>query len=77
MKRYWMDDNGQTVCDEHAGSYLRSAIEARPKARTHHTPLGMWEQMTDEDVSEFTAMLAEHGIARTHVCETCDWRARA
>ena len=62
----WCNDNGAICCTEHAGSYLRSAITARPKARTHRTPLGTWEQMTFGDIADF---INETGMKV--LCETC------
>lgn len=62
----WCNDNGTIYCAEHAGSYLRSAITARPKAKTHRTPLGNWVQMDGFDIAVF---IAETGI--TVLCETC------
>jgi hypothetical protein len=55
----WTDDNGRMTCVKHAGSYLSSAIAARPKARRHRTPLGTWERLSEADwfatVEEFRA----------------------
>jgi len=39
----WVSDNGDVTCAEHAGMYLRSSIEAKPKAQSHRTPLGTWD----------------------------------
>lgn len=64
--RLWANDNGAIVCEEHAGAYLRSAIEARPKARTHKTPLGTNYMMTDAEVAEFM-----EACEVTVVCESC------
>ena len=44
----WVSDNGDVLCANHAGSYLYSAIQARPMARTHRTPLGTWDACTSE-----------------------------
>jgi hypothetical protein len=60
-KRLWVSDNGSVTCDEHAGTYLRCAIEARPKAKSHCTPLDNW------------SMYFEHLLGGLP-CETCvDW----
>jgi hypothetical protein len=42
-KRLWVSDGGDVLCDEHAGAYLRSSIQAKPKAKSHRTPLGTWD----------------------------------
>jgi hypothetical protein len=41
-KPLWVSDNGDVICAEHAGNYLRSAIKADPKALSHSTPLDNW-----------------------------------
>lgn len=41
-ERLWVSDNGNVLCDNHAGTYLRTAIQAKPKAKTHRTPLDIW-----------------------------------
>ena len=64
IKTYWSDDNGATVCADHAGAYLTAAIQNRPKAATHNTPLGTWERLSQDDVNYFTS---EYG----YCCETC------
>jgi hypothetical protein len=65
----WSDDNGQLVCTDHAGAYLTAAIAARPKARTHRTPLGRWAQV---DRDELVAAFAAADIpASAADCETC------
>ena len=66
----WSNDNGQISCAEHGGSYLRCAITARPKARTHRTPLGTWERLTPGDLAELERM-----IGRPVGCETCAVRS--
>jgi len=62
----WSNDNGEISCAEHGGSYLRSAITARPKARAHRTPLGTWERLTRADLAELARM-----VGRPVGCETC------
>ena len=54
-QRIWIDPGGMTLCDRHAGHYLRSAIEHSPRARWHQTPRGDW---LADDSGQFT-------------CETC------
>ena len=41
-ERLWVSDNGDVLCDNHAGTYLRASIQAKPKAKMHHTPLDTW-----------------------------------
>jgi hypothetical protein len=53
-----------SLCNEHAGDYLHSAIQSKPNAKTHRTPMGTWERLTDEDVTYFTGK----GIP---CCENC------
>lgn len=43
----YINDNGRTVCAEHAGSYLTAAITTNPTAPIHFTPLGSWLRTTD------------------------------
>jgi hypothetical protein len=40
--RKWVGTRGDVICDEHAGVYLKSAIENDPTARQHITPLDWW-----------------------------------
>lgn len=67
----WSNDNGEISCAEHGGSYLRSAIAARPRSRAHRTPLGTWERLTREDLAELERM-----VGRPIGCETCAARSR-
>lgn len=67
----WSNDNGEISCAEHGGSYLRSAISARPAARAHRTPLGTWERLTRADLAELERMMG-----RPVGCETCACRSR-
>lgn len=60
IKCLWVSDNGDVVCEEHAGMYLRSAIQAKPKATKHDTPLNNWSLY-------FTNLLGGENL----VCETC------
>lgn len=66
---YWINDNGAIVCHDHAGNYLQSGIKARPKAKSHRTPLGRWELLTDEEVNEW-------GNGLRHLCETCQFNSK-
>ena len=54
-QRIWIDAGGMTLCDQHSGNYLRSAIERSPLACWHQTPRGDW---LADDIGQFT-------------CETC------
>lgn len=40
--RLWVDDNGTVLCENHAGTYLTSAIQSNNQAIQHRTPLGTW-----------------------------------
>lgn len=64
--RYWANDNGAVCCEAHAGCYLQSEIEARPRAKSHRTPLGTYELLDSLDVAVLNAEFGE-------VCETCRW----
>jgi hypothetical protein len=59
-QKLWISDNGDVTCEEHAGMYLRCAIEAKPKAKQHKTPLDNWALY-------FTHLLGGENL----VCETC------
>lgn len=60
-ERLWVSDNGSVTCDNHAGVYLASEIKAKPKAKSHRTPLGTWDAY---------ALNLLGGLP----CETCvDW----
>jgi hypothetical protein len=37
--KFWVSDNGDVICDNHAGTYLKSAIKAFPNNLEHSTPL--------------------------------------
>lgn len=61
----WANEtNGTVSCHDHAGAYLESAITARPKAKTHSTPLGVWYVMPADEVANMTA---EFGV----LCDGC------
>jgi len=62
----WIDDNGRILCAQHAGSYLRTAIDARPRARTHRTPIGTWDRMDAMFIEEW-----EREIGAPPSCESC------
>jgi hypothetical protein len=59
-KRLWVSDNGDVVCENHAGTYLKCAIEAKPKAIEHSTPLDNWGLY-------FTHLIGGANL----VCEVC------
>jgi len=59
-ERLWVSDNGDVTCENHAGMYLKCAIEAKPKAVKHNTPLDRWALY-------FTHLLGGENL----VCETC------
>jgi hypothetical protein len=61
---YWADDNGRITCVNHAGNYLSSAIQTKPKSRVHLTPMALYVRLTKTEVADFTA---EFG----YCCETC------
>lgn len=62
--RFWANDNGAICCQDHAGHYLSSAISARPRAKTHRTPLGTYELLNNLEV---TFLSTEYG----EICENC------
>lgn len=58
--RLWVSDNGDVLCESHAGTYLRSAIDADKQAIEHTTPLDNW------------SLYFNHLIGGVNlVCETC------
>jgi hypothetical protein len=59
-ERLWVSDNGDVVCENHAGTYLKSAIKANPNEFEHSTPLDNW--------SAYYAHLSSGGHL---VCEVC------
>jgi len=60
-QQLWVSDNGSVTCAKHAGTYLQLAIQHRPNAITHKTPLDTW------------SLYAEHLLGGLP-CETCvDW----
>jgi hypothetical protein len=58
--RLWVNNDGTVTCDNHAGSYLTSAFEAKPNAIQHRTPLGTW-------CAYYTNLIGGENL----VCETC------
>lgn len=66
----WTSNGGEIVCERHGGSYLASAIAARPKARKHSTPLGVWVKVSD---AEWLAMVEDFRAACLPApdCEYC------
>jgi hypothetical protein len=72
MTTLWANEHdGRISCEEHGGRYLQAAIVAKPTARTHRTPLGDWEKMTDADLREWEAE-----IGQPMTCEMCAYTAR-
>jgi hypothetical protein len=59
-QKLWISDNGDVTCEAHAGVYLTSSIQAKPKAKQHKTPLDNWALY-------FTHLLGGENL----VCETC------
>jgi hypothetical protein len=62
----WMDDNGRIICGRHAGSYLSSAIDARPRASSHRTPLGTWDRLDAMFREEWESIMGS-----APECESC------
>lgn len=63
----WTDLGGSLYCLEHAGGYLQAAVEARPKARSHSTPITVWRLVTDKDRDEWDS----YGDLPPMTCERC------
>lgn len=63
-KKYFSDTNGQLLCNDHAGGYLRFELDQRPKAKRIKTPITTWTRMDSLEVAFF---FAEFG----YCCETC------
>lgn len=62
---HWFDEqSGRTTCLQHGGNYLRYAVAASPRKRTHITPLDVWHKMGPGDL----AFLRNEGIP---ACENC------
>ena len=67
---YWFNTTtGEQLCPDHSGAYLTASITAKPKAKSHKTPLGTWKIVSAEDVAFFTA---EYG----NCCEQCAFGAK-
>ena len=47
----WINNNGMTRCEAHAGFYLRSQIKANPDAVEHDTPIENWVRDTSGEVT--------------------------
>lgn len=67
----WISNGGRVACAQHGGGYLEAAIRARPKARTHVTPLDHWTRATAADRAEWLA-----AVGTPLACETCAEIAR-
>ena len=63
-KTYFGDTNGQLLCNDHAGGYLRFELDQRPKAKRIKTPITTWTRI---DSLEVACYFAEFG----YCCETC------
>jgi len=61
-------DDGRIVCVQHAGSYVRSAVEAKPKQKSWNSPWGRYARTVQEDVDSFTLSGLTYG------CEDCRFR---
>lgn len=65
----WSDDNGMMLHGRCSYS-LESAIKSRPRALSHRTGIGSFERMTDADIAELAAMMADLP-GYTVRCEVC------
>lgn len=45
--RLWVGINGEFVCTEHGGHYLRTAVRNAPDNARHVTPLDDWIEVTE------------------------------
>jgi hypothetical protein len=59
-QRLWVADDGDVLCEDHAGTYLRLAIRSNPQAIQHKTPLDNW-------CAYYTNLLGGGNL----VCEIC------
>jgi hypothetical protein len=59
-QRLWVSDDGDVLCEDHAGTYLRLAIRSNPEAIQHETPLDNW-------CAYYTNLLGGGNL----VCEVC------
>jgi len=51
MPRFlWISEGGRTVCEDHGGMYLQRAIELRPNAKSHKTPLDHWARVVEGQI---------------------------
>lgn len=62
----WSSNSGRVSCVQHAGTYFRQTIEAKPTVKKITTPLDVWTLVTDADREEW---LRELGFPID--CETC------
>lgn len=67
----WVSNGGVISCANHGGAYLQAAVEARPKARRHTTPLDVWDRIDD---NEIPAIAKELGCAPDALCEGASYR---
>ena len=59
-QRLWVSDNGDVLCEEHTGTYLKASIEANGQAIQHKTSLDTW-------CAYYTSLLGGKDL----VCEVC------
>ena len=52
MKNIWVSEEGEVICQNHAGNYLTVAINMHPNRQTHITPLTIWQLMETEYACE-------------------------
>lgn len=64
------DLNGGTYCPRHMGGYAQAALDANGAVRRITTPITVWKRMTDADIADLTAWLADAGIDFAG-CESC------
>lgn len=67
---YINEHGGEILCYDHAGSALRSMLDAHPRRKGWDTPFGRFVRATEQDVAEFATSGLEFD------CEECKARAR-
>ena len=63
-KTYFSDTNGQLLCNNHAGGYLRFELDQRPKAKRIKTPITTWTRIDSSKVDYYVTLFG-------YCCETC------
>jgi len=73
----WTSNTGHTTCTACAGSYLSHAITARPRARTHTTPLDRWSRVTLADIVEWDSYrrFMDADVLPPMACDACGCRS--